>query len=57
MPEAIAIPALVGVAALEWVAGMATFKRTLRWCDVCGRRLTCACCSRVSDYRTSQVRT
>jgi hypothetical protein len=55
MPLYEAVPGLVAVALLGWLAGMMTFKRSLRWCAVCGRRLSCAACTRVSDYQPSRI--
>jgi len=37
-----AVPAL----GLGWLAGMWTFRRTLRWCPVCGTVLGCPACAR-----------
>ena len=41
----LSIGALVGVAALGWLAGMATFHRSLRWCRRCGQILNCPDCA------------
>jgi hypothetical protein len=40
-----AVPALLGVAVLGWVAGMWTFKRSLCWCRSCGLTLRCPQCA------------
>jgi hypothetical protein len=34
-----------GLVLLGFVAGMVTFKRSLRWCPVCGATLSCRACA------------
>jgi hypothetical protein len=38
------VAAGIAVAGLGWVAGMLTFRRSLRWCAACGRMLRCPDC-------------
>jgi hypothetical protein len=38
--------AAVLAALLGFMAGLATFKRSNRWCPVCGGTLTCLACGR-----------
>jgi hypothetical protein len=54
MPWYEALPAFFGVAFLGWLAGMATFKRSLRWCGTCGRRLTCTSCDHMAAWAGHQ---
>jgi len=46
MPWYEEVSALAGVALLGWLGGMVTFKRSMRWCKVCGATLMCLTCHR-----------
>lgn len=53
----VAVPALIGIAVLGWLAGMLTFKRSQTWCPRCGDSLDCVRCiyeamNAESDKRT-----
>ncbi|MET8364119.1 hypothetical protein ABZU53_11175 [Micromonospora sp. NPDC005194] len=41
MSAYVALPGLLAIAFVGWLAGMLTFKRSLMWCRECGQRLTC----------------
>lgn len=47
---------LVSMAVLGWLAGMLTFKRSLRWCSACGAGLKCPQCSRAGLHDLSLPR-
>jgi hypothetical protein len=49
----IALPGLLGIALLGWLAGMLTFKRSLLWCKNCGRVLTCVSCAKTDAPRST----
>lgn len=36
---------VAGTALVGWIAGMVTFRRSLRWCGRCGRVLRCPDCA------------
>jgi len=44
MPLYLYVLILVGVALLGVLAGLLTFKRSLRWCPNCGATLACLHC-------------
>jgi hypothetical protein len=46
----LAAVAVIGIA-LGFLAGFTTFKRSLRWCQQCGRTLQCLNCLRVPSVR------
>jgi hypothetical protein len=45
MSLVLAVPALVGVALLGFVAGLLSFKIKNRWCPHCGLTLRCPDCA------------
>jgi hypothetical protein len=40
----LSVGAVLGAAALAFLAGLFTFKAKLRWCHACGATLTCPDC-------------
>jgi hypothetical protein len=46
MTISLLIVALVGAIGFGFLAGFLTFKRSLRWCQVCGSYLQCPDCLR-----------
>jgi len=46
MTVGLMVGGFVVVAALGWLAGMLTFRRSLRWCPRCGETLRCGSCRR-----------
>lgn len=45
------VPPLIAGLVLGFLAGLLTFRRTLRWCRACGETLTCARCVPVRKER------
>lgn len=53
MSIGLVIPALIAVAALGWLGGMLTLKRSQRWCPRCGTALQCPDCHRAGLHVTT----
>ena len=39
---------------LGWLAGLWTFRRTLRWCPRCGKTLSCSRCAHTNTHQPAR---